>query len=133
MDSPHPPDFVAPGPHNRGEAPDDLPNTLVPLALAARLVLIEAYGLAFLGARTRTEEKLNAVAKALSALVPIFEYAGSSALGAEPIPSSELACGRFKRGAKEFHSDQGRRGPHFLAVRATDAQYALKVLKEASY
>jgi hypothetical protein len=88
---------------------------------------------AFLGARTRTEEKLNAVAKALSALVPIFEHAESSALGAQPILSSELARGRFKSGAKEFHSDRGKRGPHFLAVRATDAEYALKVLKEARY
>jgi hypothetical protein len=131
MDSP--PSFVAPASPSRGEAPDDLANTLVPLALTARLVLIEAYGLAFLGARTRTEEKLNAVAKALSALVPIFEYAESSELGAQPIPLSELACGRFKRGAKEFHSDRGERGPHFLAVRATDAEYALKVLKEARY
>lgn len=128
-----PPNVVAPVSHSRAESPDDLPNTLVPLALAARQVLIEAYGLAFLGARTRTEEKLNAVAKALSALVPIFEYAESSALGAEPIPSAELAFGRFKRGAKEFHSDHGKRGPHFLAVRATDAAYALKVLKEAQY
>ena len=89
--------------------------------------------MAFLGARTRTEEKLNAFAKALSALVPIFEHAESSALGAQPIPSSELARGRFKSGAKEFHSDRGKRGPHFLAVRATDAEYALKVLKEARY
>lgn len=125
--------FVAPPSHSQAEAPDELPNTLVPLALAARLVLIEAYGLAFLGARTRTEEKLNAVAKAISALVPIFEHAENSALGAQAIPSSELARGRFKRGAKEFHSDRGRRGPHFLAVRATDAEYALKILKEARY
>jgi len=115
------------------ETPDDLPHTLVPLTLAARLVLREAYGVGFLGARTRTEEKLNAVAKALSALVPIFEYAESSALDAEPIPSSELACGRFKSGAKEFHSGHGKRGAHFLAVRATDAAYALKVLKDARY
>lgn len=84
----------------------------------------------FLGVRTRTEEKLNAVAKALSALVPIFEYAESSALDPEPIPCSELSCGRFKSGAKEFHSDHGKRGPHFLAVRATDAAYALKLLKD---
>jgi len=131
MDSP--PSFVAPASPSRAEAPDDLANTLVPLALTARLVLIEAYGVAFLGARTRTEEKLNAVAKALSALVPIFEYAESSELGAQPIPLSELACGRFKSGAKEFHSDHGERGPHFLAVRATDAEYALKVLKEARH
>lgn len=89
--------------------------------------------MAFLGARTRTEEKLNAVAKALSALVPIFEYADDSALGAEPIPCSELSCGSFKSGAKEFHSDRGKRTPHFLAVRATDAAYALKILKDAKY
>jgi hypothetical protein len=126
-------DFLTPASPPGTEAPLDLPHTLVPLALTARLVLIEAYGLAFLGARTRTEEKLNAVAKALSALVPIFEHAESSALGAQPIPSSELACGSFKRGAKEFHSERGKRGPHFLAVRATDAEYALKLLKEARY
>jgi len=127
------PSFRAPASHGRAESPDDLPNTLVPLALAARLVLIEAYGGAFLGAGTDTEEKLDAVAKAISALVPIFEHAQSSALGARPIPSSELVCGRFKSGATEFQSDHRRRGPHFLAVRATDAEYALKVLKEARY
>ncbi len=131
MDSP--PSVGAPASSSRAEAPDDLPSALVPLAVAAWLVLREAYGLAFLGARTRTEEKLDAVAKALSALVPIFEYAESNELGAQPIPLSELACGRFKSGAKEFHSDRGRRNPHFLAVRATDAEYALKVLKDAKY
>jgi len=132
MDS-RPPDYLAPTSDGTAEAPEDLPNALVPLALAARLVLREAYGAGVLGARTRTEGKLNAVAKALSALVPIFEYEESSALGAEAIPISELACGSFKRGAKEFHSGHSKRAPHFLAVRATDAQYALKVLKEARY
>ncbi|MFL6566498.1 MAG: hypothetical protein ACJ8G5_16290, partial [Burkholderiales bacterium] len=68
--------------------------------------------MAFLGTGTRTEDKLNAVAKALSALVPIFEYAESSELGAQPIPLSELACGRFTSGAKEFHSDHSKRAPH---------------------
>lgn len=128
-----PPVFSAPTSDRTAKAPEDLPNALVPLALAARLVLREAYGVAFLGAGTRTEDKLNAVAKALSALVPIFEYAESSELGVQPIPLSELACGRFISGAKEFHSDHSKRAPHFLAVRATDAQYALKVLKEARY
>ena len=113
------------------ETPDDFPHTLVPLSLAAQLVFIEVYGSGFLGARTPTEEKLNAVATAISALVPIFEYEENSAHRARLVPETELARGRFKSGAKELHFNDLRRSRHLLAVSATDVSYVVRLLEEA--
>lgn len=114
------------------ETPDEPIYTLVPLELAARLVLAKVYGSEFLGARTPIEEKMDAMARAISALVPIFEHEESSESGAWPIPPALLVGGRFKRGAREFEFEDRSRNCQRLAVRATDASYVLNVLKRAS-
>lgn len=113
---------------SRAAAPEDLAHTLVPLPLAAHLLLMEVYGRDFLGARTPVEDKLNAVATALSALVPIFEHERRSWEGARVIPGDELADGRFSSGAKEFQFRKGRR-TGFLAVSAADVSYVIQLLK----
>jgi hypothetical protein len=114
------------------DTPDVLTFTLVPLELAARVVLARVYGPEFLGARTPIEEKMDAMARAISALVPIFEHEESSASGAWPIPPALLVGGRFKRGAREFEFEDRSRSCQRLAVRATDASFVLNLLKRAS-
>jgi hypothetical protein len=114
------------------ETPDDLADTLVPLELTARVVLAKAYGPEFLGPRTPIEEKMDAMARAISALVPIFEHEESSARAACLIPPALLAGGRFKRGAREFEFEDRTRSCQRLAVRATDAAYVLNHFKRTS-
>lgn len=114
------------------EVPEDFPHTLVPLALAAQLVFVEVYGPGFLGARAPTEEKLDAVATAISALVPIFEHGKDSADGARVLREAELFGGRFRRGAKELQFTDGKRARRLLAVSATDVSYVIRLLKEAA-
>lgn len=112
------------------ETHEDLGHALVPLALAAHHVLWEVYGSDFLGAHAPWEEKLNAVAMAISVLVPIFEHGECSLQGARRIAEADLDGGRFTSGAREFQFRDGRRSG-LLAVRATDVGPMVQILRQA--
>ena len=110
------------------ESPDDLSQTLVPLAVAVRLIHEKAYAPA--GAE-ELSATLDGIAATVAALIPIYEYESDPAKGARLLSSVELSGGMFRDGGKELRFIDGRPARHFLAVAADDIPSVVTMLKGA--
>ena len=105
---------------------DDVPHTLIPLALAVgllrnRLDLERAAG--------RPEGDLDALAGFSAAMVPLYEYDPNPSKPPRRLARQEVEGGLFRDGARELRFLDGRPAKRHLAVHALDLECVSSVLE----
>ena len=105
---------------------DELPHSLVPLALAVLLVRTKVYS----EAPNNPAAEYDALATVIAAIVPIYEYSQDPGRLPQSLMARSMRGGLFRRGGKELHFLDGRPSKHLLAVRADDVASAIEVLKQ---
>jgi hypothetical protein len=111
---------------------DALAHSLMPLKLAAELVLQRVYEGRTPG-RNRREDLLNSIASTLAAIGAVYEYDESNSHRApRPIPSSAIGAGVFSGGAQELHFLDGRPPIRRLAIAPETVSETVEALKRAA-
>lgn len=75
------------------------------------------------------EQELNAIASAMTRLVPIYEYDPDPDVTARPLLRADLAGAVFRRAGKEITYADGRADDVPLAVSANDVPKVVQQLK----
>lgn len=107
----------------------DVGHELIPLDLATKSVYARLYAEQHAKAgRTCTEQDLNALATAITALVPLFTYDGEGANLAR-LDAADIKAGLFRGGARRLIFLDGRPALENLAVKAHHLEGVVFALK----
>jgi hypothetical protein len=102
---------------------------LVPVALAARMVHLRAYGMP--PPEPHLAEHLDSLAYGLVREGILYATAGGEAPAPRPLAPEELACGFFRHGGKELHFLDGRAPILELAVTRESIERAADALRRS--
>lgn len=106
---------------------DELPHTLMPLALAAGLVLDKLYAGRPLTGRGR-EDDLNALAGFIAGMTALYEFFEDPSTRPRALERKELEGGLFRGGGRELRFIDGRPAKRYLAVSARELEHVMALL-----
>jgi hypothetical protein len=104
--------------------------SLIPLEVAVKAVYEQIYGEFPREANELAEEELNAIASAMVARVPIYEYDSDPDITARPLIQADLAGVSFGRGGKHIIFPNGRVARVAFGVSVDAIAEVVRVLKQ---
>jgi hypothetical protein len=111
---------------------DDVPHTLIPLALAVGLIRAKVYGARALTGQGRDGD-LNMIAGLVAGLVSLYECGANPARPPRLLRKTEVDGGIFRDGGKELRFIDGRSTKRDLAANAVDVEFVTALLKEPEH
>jgi len=108
---------------------DEVPHTLIPLALAVSLIRSKVYGDRPVAGQGR-EGDFNALAGFVAATVTLYEFSSDPSERPRVLLQAELEGGLFRDGGRELRFIDGRRTKRYLAVSAQDVEGVIALLKD---
>ena len=108
---------------------DDVPHTLIPLALAVGLIRSKVYGDRPVAGQGRDGD-FNALAGFVAATVTLYEFSSDPSERPRVLAQAELEGGLFRDGGRELRFIDGRSPKRYLAVSAVDVECVIAMLND---